>query len=745
MTSQTNAKTTDKLDVPTRRRHNRDLALRLAAAGIPIFPSLNKTPVVHGWQLLDTEHTDQTRADASARFREKHGRDPAFVGCTIDAAKVRDWWRKWPDAVPSISCGPAGLLALDADQHKDGPALLAQWESEHGGRHALAPVTSTRSGGEHVWYRNDPHAALGNAAGAFADMGVDIRGAGGQCVAPGAIREDGARYISAEGTPDLIEAFKSGAVPMLPAPVAKVLREGASRVSNIASLDEARIAKEITKLRETDWLDFDDISDPALGYDLNGLQASDATFAEIWHNPTGDHSEDRFALARCLRRAYGSKFSVVDYASIITGFDGAGTLDDTSRGKGLYNYRDLAREFVKAASMVRSDASQLGAVIDDDDVPPPAQQALAAKKEREKPANVSLKSIRTFLSEYEPVDFLVDGVLERGKLYTMTANTGHGKTCVLSALALAVAAGRNDVLGLNVEKGRVVYATFENPDDFRVKLMASMFAHGCDLESLDGFFEVIDMNATPDAITKRLQNEDGEPYALLVIDTLQAAFTGDDSNNNDEVKKFILRYRAMRNLPGKPAVIIAAHPIKSATREQLVPYGGGSVLNEIDGNLALWLSGSICEMFKFRKWRGMDFGSKFFQLEGASNPAIRDTKGNILSLPVAKARTPEQAAERQATEATKTESAAAALLSAIAAQPQASLADLSVVMGMPKATLGRRVKQLIDDKLLTDDGSKKTLTRRGLKIVATAKAEADKPDERFRCTDEDADEEAEGA
>ena len=323
------------LAVPARRKHNRDLALRLAAAGIPIFPSNGKTPLIPRWQYLDTATRADERAEAVAKFSEKHGRDPAHVGCTKNAAIVKKLWREFPDAVPSISCGPAGLLALDADSHKNGPELLAKWEAENGGRPAQSPVTKTRSGGEHLWFKNDPHNPLGNAAGAFGDMGVDVRGAGGQCVAPGAIREDGASYSSQDGTPDLIEAFKAGTIPLLPALVAKVLREAQSRSavqSNVTSIDEAR---EIAKLRDTDWPSYEDVTDPYCSViDLEALRAKDSEFADRWDNPTGDHSDDRFTIARCLQREYGAKINVVDYAVIIAEYEGAGTHDESLRGKG---------------------------------------------------------------------------------------------------------------------------------------------------------------------------------------------------------------------------------------------------------------------------------------------------------------------------------------------------------------------------------------------------------------------------
>ena len=78
-----------------RRVVNLDTASELAAAGLAIFPAVveqrgdtwTKRPLIAGWQQR----------------------------ATTDAARIRDWWHRWPDAVPGIELGRAGLVAVDAD------------------------------------------------------------------------------------------------------------------------------------------------------------------------------------------------------------------------------------------------------------------------------------------------------------------------------------------------------------------------------------------------------------------------------------------------------------------------------------------------------------------------------------------------------------------------------------------------------------------------------------------------------
>ena len=78
-----------------------------------------------------------------------------------------------------------------------------------------------------------------------------------------------------------------------------------------------------------------------------------------------------------------------------------------------------------------------------------------------------------------------------------------------------------------------------------------------------------------------------EELDLSVVDTRQAFFEGRDANNPTEAVTFTRGFRPPTRLPGSPVVPIAAHPTKNAANDNLIPYGGGSTLNEVDGNFTL--------------------------------------------------------------------------------------------------------------------------------------------------------------
>jgi hypothetical protein len=188
------------------RQANRDAALQLAAAGLPILPvkmvrngvgEWNKPPLVRDWQRV----------------------------ATTDPAQIEHWWDEFPDAVPGIELRRAGLVVVDADRHgeTDGVEAMRKLVGDHGNL-PDGPRTKTAGEGTHFIFKQPDDAQLGNGEGSLPD-GINVRGAGGYVVGPGAVRPDGAWYRTAEGVPDLAEAFASGTIPILPGWLADTIRK----------------------------------------------------------------------------------------------------------------------------------------------------------------------------------------------------------------------------------------------------------------------------------------------------------------------------------------------------------------------------------------------------------------------------------------------------------------------------------------------------------------------------------------
>ena len=190
------------------------------------------------------------------------------------------------------------------------------------------------------------------------------------------------------------------------------------------------------------------------------------------------------------------------------------------------------------------------------------------------PPPIRFKSASAFCAEYVPLAYIIEGLLRSSSLYALTAKTGAGKTAFNIIVALAVATGRPDILGIEVTRGRVAYFAFENPDDARMRLRIAAFLWGVDLDELGDRLVILDRREKPEHICAEIRHlAETEPFALVIVDTFAAFFDGDDVNNAVQAGEFMRRCRPLTQIPGAPAVLVSAHPVKNASEEQLIPYG----------------------------------------------------------------------------------------------------------------------------------------------------------------------------
>lgn len=199
---------------------NRDVALRLALAGLPVFPACPETkrPLV--------------RFTAAATRLERG---------------VDYFWRRYPDAVPAIHLAGAGLVVIDLDRgHADGADGVAAFDAllDVHGELPVCPAVRTPRGGIHLYFKQPAGEPISNSAGLIGP-GVDVRGFHGYGVAPDAVMADGTFYEGVAGTPDLIDAFIAGAIPIIPAWLAELAErpaavDGPSRCPRSTRVDNNR-------------------------------------------------------------------------------------------------------------------------------------------------------------------------------------------------------------------------------------------------------------------------------------------------------------------------------------------------------------------------------------------------------------------------------------------------------------------------------------------------------------------------
>jgi hypothetical protein len=111
-----------------------DLALAFARAGFAVFPvnvfrrgdRWRKVPHVVDWENAATT-------------------DPEVIG---------EWWVRWRTAKPGLPLSRCGLVVVDADRHPGAPDGIEAFHAL--GKLPRHPITKTRGGGEHHWFRQPP-------------------------------------------------------------------------------------------------------------------------------------------------------------------------------------------------------------------------------------------------------------------------------------------------------------------------------------------------------------------------------------------------------------------------------------------------------------------------------------------------------------------------------------------------------------------------------------------------------------
>ena len=242
-------------------------------------------------------------------------------------------------------------------------------------------------------------------------------------------------------------------------------------------------------------------------------------------------------------------------------------------------------------------------------------------------------SKRQFIEGFVPPDYLIDGMLQRGYVYAITAATGHGKTALALLIAGLVGRPEGDArLGPHaVDTGKVIYFAGENPDDLRMRVIGDDAVKKRDgandnISFIPGVFSIAQMRAQIGAEAERVGGVN-----LVVVDTSAAYFLGNDELSNTQMGAHARTLRTLTSLPGHPTVIVLCHPIKHATEPaQLLPRGGGAFVAELDGNLTLWKKDDVLLELWHGKMRGAGFEPITFRVEKITTTALTDSKGRLI-------------------------------------------------------------------------------------------------------------------
>jgi AAA domain len=315
-----------------------------------------------------------------------------------------------------------------------------------------------------------------------------------------------------------------------------------------------------------------------------------------------------------------------------------------------------------------------------------------------------IKSSAQFVAEFVPPDYVIDGLLQEGFLYSLTGATGAGKTAMTLPLAASTALGVA-FAGRGTKKRRVLYLAGENPTDVRMRWIALSQRMDFDPDTIevyfiDKVFKISEAAAILEEETAKL----GGDFGLVIIDTGPVFYEGDDESSRTQQGIHAKMLRGLITIiPGKPAIVANCHPVKNAPPDNLIPAGGGNFLNQVDGNLTASKTDSTTEVYWQGKFRGVEFAPMHFLLKTVTHERLKDSKGRLMPTVISEWIS-DTAKEEIAKQRVSDEDQ---LLAFIAADPKASQATFALKMGWKlfngdpnKVKVGRCIKRLVDTKLI---------------------------------------------
>ncbi|OSI66350.1 AAA family ATPase [Bradyrhizobium canariense] len=648
------------------------------------------------------------------------------TGSTHDRAQWVTWQADHNNL--AIDCAKSGIIVIDVDSSKVTrdeawgaySALCADW----GLSGTAPPMTQSARGGWHIPFKRPAHLDATDLRGGGTLLKIsDIRALAegeedgevvgfknrGYCVAPGSTLStaDGdLPYVLMPEAPAPHDA-PNGLIEAIKLKVVEATYSGQTGTS-----DKADVAKLVAELdmfgefsTEPDWFKYMGAIKLALGDTEHGVEVAlqmttdDATAEAFWSR--------------------WNRLSAVD--------DGGPKCRIKSM---IHRYKELTGKHfnvrTSAAAMFTGVAQLVGAgmpsiptveappLAPDTQGPqnPAAEEAEANEAATPTPAGGFIKTEADFVAGFAPPDYLLRGVLQLRFCYSVTGQTGTGKTTVAMRLAAHVAAGK-PLGGLPVKRGTVIYFAGENPTDVQMRWIG--------LKSHMGLTGPVDVHFIPGAmhISKVVDRITAEIIAkeltpkLIVVDTAAAYFEEDNDNDNVQAGNHARRLRSLCTLPGGPCVLVLCHPTKNAADDNLVPRGGGAFLNEVDGNIALRKGdGNFVVAGALGKFRGPEFVPLNFALcVVRDHPLLRDSDGVQIPTIVAEPVTDSAVAALSMS----SEQDDIRLLRDIDDHPRDTHRDRAPRLGCSHTTIGRRIEKLAKRKLVDDTGFITKLTPRGQK------------------------------
>jgi hypothetical protein len=134
----------------------------------------------------------------------------------------------------------------------------------------------------------------------------------------------------------------------------------------------------------------------------------------------------------------------------------------------------------------------------------------------------------------QPVEMLIDGLLEKQCLAMICGSWGTGKTCVLMAIGINVSLGTPLAGQLAVKQGRVLFVGFEaSPYQYAKQYRKLLKSLGLSTANVDMLMlQGQDLSSGPTWRRLRATVEEGH-YDLVLLDGLKALSSADENSNTE--------------------------------------------------------------------------------------------------------------------------------------------------------------------------------------------------------------------
>lgn len=331
-----------------------------------------------------------------------------------------------------------------------------------------------------------------------------------------------------------------------------------------------------------------------------------------------------------------------------------------------------------------------------------------------------IDSSESFLADLRPLEYLIDGLLPLGVTYSLTGYAGHGKTTLALQVALSVALGQ-PFGDRETSKGSVLILAGENPYNVKWQYAAALAARRIkhtdkvDIHFVQNRFSMAQFS---DVLKAKMQEMDD--LKLIIIDSLQAFFEGDNDNDNSQMVEMAHKIRSLCDIKQRPAIVIIAHPAgKTPSKDNLVPRGGGAFLNEIDGNLTVWSQDAAQQtLHHSQKFRGAGFDPMEFIMQVHEFDHLTDIHGTPLKLPVSR---PEMATEKM-TRDQDNERILEAYLDTVDAGAPLSVRELAAQRSISRWRADQIIRTAREEKLIKRHAKTWVLTEGGRDYLRSKEA-----------------------